>query len=187
LQFAKRFANGIPFLATPVQINTLSGTTQMTATLDDAIALAAKHFNGVTDKVGQPYILHCVRVMMGVESLDAKIVGILHDVVEDTEVTLEDLRRAGFSETVVRGVDLMTHREDVSYADYVVRLQADPIAKAVKLSDLRDNLSPQRVLLRGDRAARDRAKLATYAASYRFLTEKIGEAEYRQLMADQGS
>ncbi len=157
----------------------------MTATLDDAIVLAAKHFNGVTDKVGQPYILHCVRVMMGVESLDAKIVGILHDLVEDTEVTLEDLRQAGFSETVVRGVDLMTHREDVSYADYVVRLRADPIAKAVKLSDLRDNLSPQRVLLRGERSARDRAKLATYAASYRFLTERVNEAEYRQLMAEQ--
>ncbi len=159
----------------------------MTATLDDAIALVATHFKGVTDKVGQPYILHCIRVMMGVESLDGKIVGILHDLVEDTDVTLEELRAAGFSETVVRGVDLMTHREGVSYADYVVRLQHDPIAKAVKLSDLRDNLSPQRVLLRSDRAARDRSRLAKYAASYRFLSERIGEAEYRQLMAEQES
>ena len=163
----------------------------MTATLDDAIALAAEHFKGITDKVGRPYILHCVRVMMGVEPPDirdlpdAQMVGILHDVVEDTDVTIDDLRDAGFSDAVVRGVDLMTHRSDVSYADYVVRLQPDPIAKAVKLSDLRDNLSPQRVMLRSKRAERDRAKLAIYAASYRFLTDQIDEAEYRQLMAQQ--
>lgn len=157
----------------------------MSATLDDAIALAAEHFKGIADKDGQPYVLHCIRVMLDVDSLEEKIVGVLHDLVEDTEVTLDDLRQAGFSETVIRGVDLMTHRSDVSYADYVVRLRVDPIATAVKLSDLRDNLSPRRLLLRPERAARDRAKLATYAATYRFLTDRIDEAEYRQLMAQQ--
>ena len=156
----------------------------MSADLDDAIALAATHFKGHTDKVGQPYILHCLRVMLGTDSSDAMTAGILHDLVEDTDVSLDDLREQGFSAAVIRGVDLMTHRDDVSYADYVVRLKDDPVALAVKLSDLRDNLLPQRVLLRGDRLPRDLARIGKYVASYRFLTEQIDEAEYRQMMRE---
>lgn len=155
----------------------------MTATLDDAIALAANHFRGVTDKAGQPYVLHCIRVMLGVESTEAQMVGVLHDLVEDTEVTLAELRNHGFSEAVLEGVDLMTHREGVTYADYVVRLKGNPIATQVKLSDLRDNMSPQRVLLRPDRSQRDMSRVGKYIATYRFLTGELDESEYRSLMA----
>ncbi|QDV46025.1 Bifunctional (p)ppGpp synthase/hydrolase RelA [Stieleria neptunia] len=154
----------------------------MSATLEDAIALAAKHFAGITDKSGQPYILHCIRVMMGVDSLDAKMIGVMHDLVEDTSVTLDDLRSQGFSDSVVRGVDRMTHRSETSYQDYVIRLRENELARQVKLSDLRDNLSLDRVLLRGERFQRDLARVGKYVATYRFLTDEIDEAAYRGIM-----
>ena len=154
----------------------------MPATLENAIALAAKHFAGITDKSGQPYILHCIRVMMGVDSLDAKMVGVLHDLVEDTPVTLDDLRSHGFSDPVVQGVDLMTHRSETSYLDYVIRLRENELARQVKLSDLRDNLSLDRVLLRGERFQRDLSRVGKYVATYRFLVDEIDEAAYREIM-----
>ena len=154
----------------------------MPATLENAIALAAKHFAGITDKSGQPYILHCIRVMMGVDSLDAKMVGVLHDLVEDTPVTLDDLRSHGFSDPVLCGVDLMTHRSETSYQDYVIRLRENELARQVKLSDLRDNLSLDRVLLRGDRFQRDLSRVGKYVATYRFLVDEIDEAAYRGIM-----
>ena len=154
----------------------------MSASLEDAIALVAKQFVGVTDKSGQPYVLHCIRVMMGVESLDAKAVGVMHDLVEDTPVTLDDLRSAGFDEAVVAAVDLMTHRKGVPYADYVVRLRGNDLARQVKLSDLRDNLDLDRVLFRAERLQRDAARIQKYLATYRFLTDEIDEATYRDLL-----
>lgn len=157
----------------------------MTASLEDAIALAAKQFDGTTDKSGQPYILHCIRVMMGVSDLETKIVAVLHDVVEDTDVSLDDLRELGFSETVVQGVDLMTHRPDVPYSDYVVRLKPSEIARAVKLSDLKDNLSISRVLLRSDRIDRDQKRIIKYLATHRFLTDEIDEATYRAMIENE--
>jgi (p)ppGpp synthase/HD superfamily hydrolase len=82
------------------------------ATLERAVEIAAKAHAGVKDKQGQPYILHPIRVMMGVEDDDAKMVAVLHDVIEDTEVTLDDIRAAGFSEAVIAALDLVTHRKD---------------------------------------------------------------------------
>ena len=154
----------------------------MAGSLEDAIALAAKHFAGVSDKSGQPYVLHCIRVMMGVESLDAKMVGVMHDLVEDTSVTLDDLRSMGFGDSVVEGVDLMTHRPEMSYLDYVLRLRENAIAREVKLSDLRDNLSLDRVLLRDGRWERDTSRITKYLSTYRFLQNEIDEAAYRELM-----
>ncbi|WP_182866959.1 GTP pyrophosphokinase [Stieleria mannarensis] len=155
----------------------------MSATLEDAIALAATHFAGVTDKSGQPYLLHCIRVMMGVDDLEAKMVGVMHDLVEDTAVTLDDLRSAGFSAAVVRGVDLMTHRSEVSYADYVVGLKPHDLARQVKLSDLRDNMSPDRVLLRDEKFSSDLGRVGKYISTYRFLTDQFDEVTYRKLMS----
>lgn len=155
----------------------------MPASLEDAIALVANHFSGITDKSGQPYVLHCIRVMMGVEDLEAKIIGVMHDLVEDTPVTLDDLRSLGFSETVVSGVDMMTHRPEVPYADYVVRLRENDLARQVKLADLRDNLALQRVLFRGGRLDRDLSRIAKYLATYRFLSDEFDEHTYRELVA----
>lgn len=114
-------------------------------TLEDAIVLAARAHRGQLDKGGQPYILHPLRVMNEVSGAEAKMAAVLHDVVEDTPVTLARLRAAGFSETVVRAVDALSRRPGEDYLEYVERAGRNRIARQVKLADLRDNLAPARL------------------------------------------
>ncbi|WP_206028658.1 hypothetical protein [Thalassoroseus pseudoceratinae] len=131
-----------------------------------------------------PYILHPLRVMMGVEGEAAQIVAVLHDVVEDTSVTLDDIRAEGFREEIVEALSLVTHESDQSYAEYVIACKPNPIAREVKLSDLRDNSSLERTLLRPDIIDRDTIRIQRYILSYRYLTDSISEEEYRSLMQD---
>src|SRR5215831_14727116 len=104
------------------------------ATIERALQIAAKAHEGQKDKEGLPYILHPLRVMQRVEGEQAQIVAVLHDVIEDTAVTADDLRQAGFSEQVIAAVVCVTHRKDESYADYVVRCKANEVARRVKLA-----------------------------------------------------
>ena len=152
------------------------------ADLDEALNLVANHFRGITDKSGSPYVLHCIRAMMTVESLDAKMVAVMHDLIEDTPMTLAQLRTKGFSEQVVNGVDLVTHKDDVSYPDYIVAIKKNSIATEVKLADLKDNTSLNRTLYREKSSAKDCARIQRYLLSYQFLTEAIDEASYRRQM-----
>ncbi|MDX1946827.1 MAG: hypothetical protein SFU86_15605 [Pirellulaceae bacterium] len=154
----------------------------MMGTLERAIEIAVQAHCGQVDKEGQPYILHPLRVMQAVEGTEAKIVGVLHDVVEDTAVTLADLAAAGFSEPILAAVALVTHNKATPYAEYVIRCQANPLALAVKLADLTDNTRPDRVLFRADRIERDLARIRRYLLSYKFLTGHITEVDYRRLM-----
>jgi (p)ppGpp synthase/HD superfamily hydrolase len=153
------------------------------ATIEKALQIAARAHEGQKDKEGLPYILHPLRVMQGVEGEPAQIVAILHDVVEDTPVTLEDLRQAGFAEEVLAAVQCVTHRKDEPYADYVVRCKANPVARQVKLADLRDNARLDRTILRAQRLQADLDRIRRYVLSYKFLTDQIGEEQYRALMA----
>ena len=73
------------------------------------------------------------------------IVALLHDVIEDTEYTLDDLRKFGFAEDVLSAISLMTHADDVPYMEYVVKIKTNPIAKAVKLADLKHNSDMSRL------------------------------------------
>ena len=152
------------------------------ADLDEALNLVANHFRGITDKSGSPYVLHCIRAMMTVESLDAKMVAVMHDLIEDTPMTLAQLRTKGFSEQVVNGVDLVTHKDGVSYPDYIVAIKKNSIATEVKLADLKDNTSLNRTLYREKSSAKDCARIQRYLLSYQFLTEAIDEASYRRQM-----
>lgn len=156
----------------------------MAATIDDALELAVINFRGIEDKDGEPYILHCLRVMHGVSGPVAQQVAILHDLVEDAGVTLEDLRNRGFAEEVVTAIDLMTHREQDNYAEYVIRLKPNSIAKQVKLADLRDNSSLDRVLYRSDRLQSDLLRVQRYLLSYQFLSDRIDEPSYRHRMSE---
>jgi (p)ppGpp synthase/HD superfamily hydrolase len=94
-----------------------------------------------------PYITHVERVVQMVEGDDAKAVAWLHDVLEDTPVTAEDLWAAGISEEVLLAVQALTRRDDETYRNYILRVQASgPLARAVKLADLRDHLRPSEYL-----------------------------------------
>src|SRR6188768_414379 len=96
--------------------------------LEKAIRIAVAAHAGQTDKGGAPYITHPLRLMAAVETEEEKIVALLHDVVEDTTVTLDDLRREGFSDSVLAGVACVTHRRDEPYAEYVIRCKHNPVA-----------------------------------------------------------
>ena len=91
------------------------------------------------DKSGVPYVFHPFHVAEQMDDEPSTIVALLHDVVEDTDYTLDDLRELGFSEEVCEALDYMTHREGVPYLDYVRRIRENPIAVKVKLADLAHN------------------------------------------------
>ena len=113
--------------------------------LGKAIALAAQAFENVKDKGGQPYILHCLRVMdnLHTEDEELKIIAVLHDWVEDMFKNDPErglaLLREHYSERVVKALDLLTHRKEVSYDDYIKAISFNADATKVKLADLKDN------------------------------------------------
>lgn len=113
--------------------------------LETAIAIAVQAHRGVMDKAGIPYILHPLRVMGGAKALKEKIVGVLHDTVEDTDensllnVTFEYLREEGFTDEILEALDSVTHRKREPYEVYIQRAKANAIGRKVKILDLRDN------------------------------------------------
>ena len=91
------------------------------------------------DKSGLPYVFHPFHLAEQMETEDTTIVALLHDVVEDSDLTLVDLRQIGFGDTVIAALALLTHDPAVEYMDYVRAIKDNPIARAVKLADLRHN------------------------------------------------
>jgi (p)ppGpp synthase/HD superfamily hydrolase len=114
--------------------------------LKRAIEIATEAHRDQVDKTNEPYILHSRRVMDQVDSVDEKIVGILHDVVEkNSQWSLRRLEGEGFKSTIIEAVDAMTRRAGESYEDFVSRAAANPISRAVKMADLRDNIQMAQV------------------------------------------
>lgn len=133
-------------------------------TANTAIAIAVAAHAGQWDK-GRPtlpYITHPMRVMAAFDDPILQMIGVLHDVVEDSKVTIDDLVAAGAPERVVAAVELLTHRRHQTRVEYLVRLRTNPDALAVKLEDNADNADPARLaLLDPDQAARLEAKYAS--------------------------
>lgn len=115
------------------------------ATIERAIQIATEAHAGQKDKAGQPYLLHPLRIMMQMDSLEKMIIAALHDVVEDSQWTLEDLRQEGFSETVINAVDSLSRREGETYDAYIERVKLNLTAIPIKLGDLQDNADIMRL------------------------------------------
>jgi (p)ppGpp synthase/HD superfamily hydrolase len=117
------------------------------ATLARALAIAAAAHEQQQDKNGAPYFLHVLRVMQRLRTDDetARIAAVLHDVVEDTDWTFEQLAAEGFRAEVIDIVDALTRRPDESYTAFVARAGLHPIARQVKLADLEDNMDLRRL------------------------------------------
>ena len=111
---------------------------------NEAMKLAYKAHHGQVDKGGIPYIFHPYHLAEQMEDEYTTCVALLHDTVEDTDITLEELA-AIFPKEIVDAVVLMTHRKDEPYLEYVARIKENPIAKAVKLADLRHNSDESRL------------------------------------------
>ena len=101
--------------------------------------ICLKAHEGQLDKGGHPYYLHPFKVASYGKTTEERIVGYLHDTVEDTNITLKDLENYGFSKEIVLAVDAITHREDESYDEYLTRLSKNPLATKVKINDFINN------------------------------------------------
>lgn len=109
--------------------------------VEKAIEIALAAHQGQVDKANEPYILHPLRVMSKLDGENERVVGVLHDVVEDTDVTLSDLIEAGFNREVIAAIDALTRKTGETYNDYISRVLTNSLACVVKLVDLEDNLN----------------------------------------------
>lgn len=110
-----------------------------------ALLLSFSAHKDQVDKSGMPYVYHPFHLAEQMDSEDTVTVALLHDVVEDTNYTIEDIIAMGFPKSVTDALALMTHDKTVPYMDYVAKIKTNPIAKAVKLADLRHNSDTSRL------------------------------------------
>ena len=140
--------------------------------LNKAIEIAAKAHAGQLDKGGKPYILHPLRVMMNFcadDDENAQICAVLHDVVEDTAITLDDLRFEGFSEEIIAALGCLTKRDGESYDDFISRILTNQLACKVKNGDLADNMDLTRI---PNPTEKDKERIK----KYRDATDRINDA-----------
>lgn len=143
------------------------------STLERAIEIATEAHRGQLDKAGNEYIGHPLRVMAAGKTTDEKIVGVLHDVVEDSDWTFERLSAEGFSAEVIAALRCVTKlSEDEPYDKFIARVKSNPLAVAVKLNDLSDNMDIRRLPYISDK---DVKRLKKYLKAYKQLT---GEPTY---------
>lgn len=124
------------------------------------------HLNQV-DKAGVPYIFHPIHLAEQMETEEECIVALLHDVVEDTDITFEQLEKE-FSNTVIEALKLLTHDKKIDYFEYVKNLKSNPIAKKVKLADLKHNSDQTRL---DNITNKDKKRIEKYLKAIEILSE----------------
>lgn len=143
------------------------------SSLNRAIQIATEAHKGQYDKAGNDYIGHPLRVMEMGKTENEKIVGVLHDVVEDTDWTFEALAAEGFSEDVIAALRCVTKlSENENYDDFIERVKKNTLAVAVKINDLSDNMDIRRLPYLSDKDAK---RLKKYLKAYKRL---VGEPVY---------
>lgn len=135
-----------------------------------ATDIAIEAHTGYYDKNGQPYLGHVLRVMSAGQTLREKITGALHDVVEDSDWTLEDLAEEGFYPEILDAVRALTHDDSETYDAYLVRVAKNSLATRVKMNDLSDNMDVRRFRELDDTAV---SRIRKYLKAYKFLTETL--------------
>ena len=138
----------------------------MSELIKKADELAEKAHSGQTDKAGRPYIEHPRAVAEAVEGEEYKIAALLHDVCEDTAASPEELEKMGFPKASVDAVRLLTRGSNADYMDYIKRLAQNPIARAVKLADLRHNMDLSRIK---NPSGEDFERIDKYKRAYKLL------------------
>jgi (p)ppGpp synthase/HD superfamily hydrolase len=113
--------------------------------LTQAVELARQAHDSQVDKAGKPYIEHPLRVMKTLARVEDKIVAVLHDAIEDSDLTLEDLQRLGFPENIIDAIDAITKRANENYHNYLQRVMSNQISLRVKIADMKDNMDETRI------------------------------------------
>ncbi len=135
--------------------------------LEKAIGIALESHRDQMDKYGQPYVLHPIRIMARFRDPLLQQIAILHDVVEDSDWTCEQLRTQGFSHEVVQAVDALSRRPEESYESLIKRAAENPQALQVKLADLEDNMDIRRMK---DTTPQDCERLNRYRKAHEYLS-----------------
>ena len=142
--------------------------TNTSTLLEKALQIATDAHLYQVDKAGAPYIFHPIRVSNRCSTDDEKIVALLHDTIEDTEVTAEYLLMEGFPRNIVDAILSVTRNEDENYEDFIKRSRLNPIGRQVKLHDLEDNMDITRL---NQLTEKDLYRLNKYIKAYKYLKE----------------
>ena len=138
-----------------------------TPTLADAMSMATEAHKGQYDRSGVAYILHPLRIMHHMNTRTEQIVGVLHDIIEDTPITLKVLQEKGYSQEVIDALDHLTRQDGEKYDDFIKRCRKNPIALKVKIADLEDNMDIRRL----DKVTEsDLDRLNRYLVAWKYLT-----------------
>lgn len=141
------------------------------ANLQRAIEIAVTAHKAQLQKNGLPYVLHPLTLMFGVDALEAKMAAVLHDVVEDTAWTLDELKEEGFPKDVIDAVAYLTHDASLSYESYIEQIATNDLARVVKLADLTDNMNTLRI---PELQEKDFERLSKYHKAWRKLRDVSG-------------
>ncbi len=134
--------------------------------IDKALDIASRAHENQKDKAGKPYIFHPVRVFSKCQTDEERIVALLHDVIEDTEISTYDLLKEGFPTEIVGAILSISRHDNESYEDFICRVNKNPLGKKIKLYDLEDNLDVKRL---EEITEEDRVRLNKYLKAYRYL------------------
>ena len=140
--------------------------------LEKDIEIAVEAHRGQIDKAGKEYILHPMRVMLRGRNDTEMIVGILHDVVEDTPITIDMLRLEGFSEDILAALECVTKRRGESYGTFIDRVLTNPLATQVKLYDMEDNMNRDRIPYP---TPKDEARFRKYEKYHKVILQQLKE------------
>ena len=135
--------------------------------VDLALSIARKAHEGQLDKAGVDYIEHPIYVASQVDTEEEKAVALLHDVIEDSPVSAEELLQAGLPETVVTAVQVLTKKKEQDYQIYLETVKKNPLARVVKLADLKHNSDLSRL---SSITEKDRERLKKYKKAIDFLS-----------------
>ena len=112
----------------------------MSRYLHKAITIACDAHQGQSSINGEPYILHPLRLLIKAKSNEEKIIAVLHDVIEKSNISLADLKNKGFDQNIISSIESLSRRRSESYVDYIARLMKNNISVKIKLLDLADNI-----------------------------------------------
>ena len=134
--------------------------------LEEAISIALKTHLGQLDKGGQAYILHPMRLMMKFTDTKEQILAVLHDVIEDGNISFMYLKSKGFSDDIIQALECLTKRKDEAYEDFILRVATNKLAIKIKIEDIKDNMNLTRLSLVQDK---DLNRLKKYHKAFKFL------------------
>lgn len=148
----------------------------------EALELATKvHKGQIRENSGEDYIVHPIAVADKFNDADRKIVAVLHDTIEDTELTLDDLKDLKLRPDLIHVIDLLTHKPDQTYLDYLLHIRDVPMAKEIKVEDLNHNLSDVRKGC-SERCSRDKYIMALYILNSYTIVRKVTGKERQKII-----